>query len=366
MSGDGEGGVSGGGEGGVGGGLVVGGEGSLGAGGRGSGLGLVCRESCCCLCSCFGSRGRDRKMTRCRRGCYVPKLVQSWDAVVGNAVDVGAKMLRWLLLAHGLALTTGLRVNEPADLAGEHEDSPAEFAPANYDVTALGVVATSCPCEWAVESSPFQQGSLSDRILIVNDDVCNNSCTAPVAACAAQLANASGVLITNRYNPSRLFFDGRYRDPAPEGEFAAITASTNASCQDAIPTAYVTSNFTNLLATTLLVTDAPRLQPRIGARPTLDALRTRPHPHAVPMRAIVAPHRPGAGCTPGPHPVPLGHHSHTAGTWSVGICTVQHMGRAWYTPLAVAPRRTSRSRSCKMKLPRREAISSFQPMQARG
>ena len=292
--------------------------------------------------------------------------MQSWDAVVGNAVDVGAKMLRWLLLAHGLALTTGLRVNEPTDLAREYEDSPADFAPANYDVTALGVVATSCPCEWAVESSPFQQGSLSDRILIVNDDVCNNSCTAPVAACAAQLANASGVLITNRYNPSRLFFDGRYRDPAPEGEFAAITASTNASCQDAIPTAYVTSNFTNLLATTLLVTDAPRLQPRIGARPTLDALRTRPHPHAVPMRATLAPHRPGAGCTPGPHPVPLGHHSHTAGTWSVGTCTVQHMGRAWYTPLAVAPRRTSRSRSCKMKLPRREAISSFQPMQARG
>ena len=251
-------------------------------------------------------------------------------------------MLRWLLLAHGLALATGLRVNEPTDFAGEYEDSPAEFAPANYDVNALAVVATSCPCEWAIESGPFQQGSLSDRILIVNENVCNNSCTAPVAACAAQLANASGVLLTQKYNPSKLFFNGRYRDPAPEGEFAAITASTNASCQDPIPTAYVTSNFTDLLAAALLVTDAPRLQPRIGARLTLDALRTRPHPHAVPMRATLAPHRPGAGCTPRPHP------SHTAGPGRLGhapCSTCTCMGRAWYTPLAVAPRRTSRSRS---------------------
>ena len=181
-------------------------------------------------------------------------------------------MVRWLLLAHGLALATGLQVTEPADLAGEYGDSPADFAPANYDVNALGVVATSCPCELATDSSPILNVSLSDRILIVNDDVCNNSCTAMVAACAAQLANASGVLVTHKYNPSKLFFNGRYRDPAPEGEFAAITASTNASCQDPIPTAYVTSNFTDLLAAALLVTDAPRLQPRIGARLTLDAL----------------------------------------------------------------------------------------------
>ena len=220
-------------------------------------------------------------------------------------------MVRWLLLAHGLALTTGLQVTEPADLAGEYGDSPADFAPANYDVNALGVVATSCPCEWATESSPILKGWLSDRILIVNDDVCNNSCTVMVAACAAQLANASGVLVTNRYDPSVLFFDGKHREAAPEGEFAATNARLNASCQDPIPTAYVTSNFTDLLAAALLVTDAPRLQPRIGARLTLDALRTRPHPHAVPMRATLAPHRPGAGCTPGPHPAPLGRPSHT-------------------------------------------------------
>jgi len=187
-------------------------------------------------------------------------------------------MVRWLLLAHGLALATGLQVTEPADLAGEYGDSPADFAPANYDVNALGVVATSCPCEWATESSPILNGSLSDRILIVNDDVCNNSCTAMVAACAAQLANASGVLVTNRYDPSVLFFDGKYREAAPEGEFAATNARLNASCQDPIPTAYVTSNTTDLLAAAMLVTDAPRLQPLIGARPTLNGPAHPPAP----------------------------------------------------------------------------------------
>ena len=136
-------------------------------------------------------------------------------------------MLRWLLLAHGLTLATGLRVNEPASLAGEYEDTPADFAPANYEVTALGVLAASCPCEWATDSSPIHKGWLWDRILIVDDDVCGNSCTAPVAACAAQLANASGLLVTERYNPSKQL-EGRL--PLPEGDFAASDPSINATC----------------------------------------------------------------------------------------------------------------------------------------
>ena len=118
------------------------------------------------------------------------------------AVVVRRAMLRWLLLAHGVALASGLRVNEPASLAGEYEDTPADFAPANYEVTALGVLAASCPCEWATDSSPIHKGWLLDRILIVDDEVCDNSCTAPVAACAAQLWLS---LLVERYNPSKQF-----------------------------------------------------------------------------------------------------------------------------------------------------------------
>lgn len=185
----------------------------------------------------------------------MPKLSTRRENALLSCLVAEAMLLRWLVLAH---VATGLQVNEPTALAGiEYEDSPADFAPANYDVTALGVVATSCPCEWATGSSPITEKWLSYRILIVNDDVCKNSCTAMVAACAAQLANASGVLVTHRYNPSTEWFGGRYRDPAPEGEFAATNATTNASCQDLIPTAYVTANFTDLIAAALLVTDAP-------------------------------------------------------------------------------------------------------------
>lgn len=276
-------------------------------------------------------------------------------------------LLRWLVLAH---VATGLQVNEPTALAGiEYEDSPADFAPANYDVTALGVVATSCPCEWATGSSPVTEKWLSYRILIVNDDVCKNSCTAMVAACAAQLANASGVLVTHRYNPSTEWFDGRYRDPAPEGEFAATNAKTNASCQDLIPTAYVTANFTtDLIAAALLVTDAPSsVQPRIGARPTLDALRTRPHPPAVPMRATLAPHRPGAGCTPGPIRCPwdtLAHNRRDLFGWDMHRTPHAHARDVHHIrPLAMAPRRTARSRSGGRSSPRSAAISSFQTTQ---
>ena len=194
-------------------------------------------------------------------------------------------MLRVLLLAHGLALTTGLRVNEPANLAGEYEDTPADFAPANYDVTALGVLAASCPCEWATDSSPIHKGWLWDRILIVDDEVCANSCTAPVAACAAQLANASGLLVTERYNPSKRFDEGELRDSLPEGDFAANDPSINATCQVAIPTAYVNSSVISLLAAAKLVSDAPRLPPLIWSASQIRCPAPSPAP---PCRSTVA------------------------------------------------------------------------------
>ena len=193
-------------------------------------------------------------------------------------------MLRWLLLAHGVALASGLRVNEPASLAGEYEDTPADFAPLNYEVTALGVLAASCPCEWATDSSPIHKGWLWDRILIVDDEVCGNSCTAPVAACAAQLANASGLLVTERYNPSKQF-EGEPRDPLLEGDFAANDPSINATCQVAIPTAYVNSSVISILAAAKLVTDAPRLPPLIYSASQIRCSAPSPAP---PCRSTVA------------------------------------------------------------------------------
>jgi len=198
-------------------------------------------------------------------------------------VVVRRAMLRVLLLAHGLALTTGFRVNAPADLAGEYEDTPADFAPANYEVTALGVLAASCPCEWATDSSPIHKGWLWDRILIVDDEVCANSCTAPVAACAAQLANASGLLVTDRYNPSKQL-EGP-RDPRLKGDFAANDPSINATCQVAIPTAYVNSSVISLLAAAKLVTDAPRLPPLIWSASQIRCSAPSPAP---PCRSTVA------------------------------------------------------------------------------
>ena len=201
------------------------------------------------------------------------------------AVVVRRAMLRWLLLAHGLALASGLRVNEPASLAGEYEDTPADFAPLNYEVTALGVLAASCPCEWATDSSPIHKGWLWDRILIVDDEVCANSCTAPVAACAAQLANASGLLVTDRYNPSYQFEGEQRRDPRLKGDFAANDPSINATCQVAIPTAYVNSSIISLLAAAKLVSDAPRLPPLIWSASQIRCSAPSPAP---PCRSTVA------------------------------------------------------------------------------
>ena len=201
----------------------------------------------------------------------------------GTPRVVRRAMLRVLLLAHGLALTTGLRVNEPANLAGEYEDTPADFAPLNYEVTALGVLAASCPCEWATDSSPIHKGWLWDRILIVDDEVCANSCTAPVAACAAQLANASGLLVTDRYNPSKQL-EGP-RDPRLKGDFAANDPSINATCQVAIPTAYVNSSVISLLAAAKLVSDAPRLPPLIWSASQIRCSAPSPAP---PCRSTVA------------------------------------------------------------------------------
>ena len=188
-------------------------------------------------------------------------------------------VMRCWLLAHGVALVTGLQVTAPT-LAGEFEDTPADFAPANYNVTALGVVATSCPCEWAAESSPIQEGALTGRILIVTDGVCNTSCTAKVAACAAQLANASGVLVTQGFNPTSELFSDR---PTAEGASAATDAELNASCEKAlIPAAYVTPNTSSLLAFIVLeVTDPAPLTPASDWKPgphSTDALRTPASP----------------------------------------------------------------------------------------
>ena len=218
-------------------------------------------------------------------------------------------MLRWLLLAHGVALASGLRVNEPASLAGEYEDTPADFAPANYEVTALGVLAASCPCEWATDSSPIHKGWLWDRILIVDDDVCDNSCTAPVAACAAQLANASGLLVTERYNPSKQF-EGEPRDALREGDFAANDPSINATCQVAIPTAYVNSSVISILAAAKLVSDAPRLPPLIWSASQIRCSAPSPAPPcrstvawSVARRAMRTPHMRTHGGVHGPHMV---------------------------------------------------------------
>ena len=211
-------------------------------------------------------------------------------------------VMRCWLLAHGVALVTGLQVTAPT-LAGEFEDTPADFAPANYNVTALGVVATSCPCEWAAESSPIQEGALTGRILIVTDGVCNTSCTAKVAACAAQLANASGVLVTQGFNPTSELFSDR---PTAEGASAATDAELNASCEKAlIPAAYVTPNTSSLLAFIVLeVTDPAPLTPASDWSPahTRPTRCAPPHPQPAPMRATLAPHRPNAA--PSRPPVP--------------------------------------------------------------
>lgn len=138
-----------------------------------------------------------------------------------------------------LSLAVGLEIHEPAHLAGEYPDTPASFAPANYDVNALAAVATSCPCEWEVRDVTFAHPLVNGRILLVHDGVCTGSCPAQAAACAAQLANASGILVPESFNPESLLFN---EESAAAGDYVAFDAEQNASCDEPIPTAYVSVN----------------------------------------------------------------------------------------------------------------------------
>ena len=158
-----------------------------------------------------------------------------------------------------LSVAAALQVHEPSFAAGTYDDTRCDFAPEHYDVTAPGVVATSCPCEWTKTNSIFADGgALLGSILVVPEDICDNACPAASAACAAKLANASGVLLTRAFDPSSELYQGNSLETinANNALFAAFDGTYNASCADAsVPTAYVSSNTSALLIDAALDND---------------------------------------------------------------------------------------------------------------
>lgn len=164
------------------------------------------------------------------------------------------RVFRTSLVLCSLLVARALEVHEPSFAAGYYDDTRCDFAPEHYDVTAPGVIATSCPCEWSMDMAVMQDGgALLGNILVIPGDICDNACPAESAACAAKLANASGVLLTRAFDPSSAMYPGNSLETTNENgafsiRFAAFDGAHNASCaEEPLPTAYIPSNTSALL-----------------------------------------------------------------------------------------------------------------------
>lgn len=93
--------------------------------------------------------------------------------------------------------TSVVQVLEPPYLAGEYSSTPVDFAPTRFDLNAVAVVATSCPCGWKASESSAGDADLARRIVVITEGLCASApeaCSTRTAACAVQLAGASGLL----------------------------------------------------------------------------------------------------------------------------------------------------------------------------
>lgn len=93
--------------------------------------------------------------------------------------------------------TSVVQVLEPPYLAGEYSSTPVDFAPTWYVFNAVAVVATSCPCGWKASASSAGNADLARRIVVITEGLCasaTEACSTRIAACAVQLAGASGLL----------------------------------------------------------------------------------------------------------------------------------------------------------------------------
>ena len=94
-------------------------------------------------------------------------------------------------------------VRSPERLIGSYVDVAAPFAPPLYEITRLVALATTCPCDWLATAPPSAAASdlaLQDWLVLLPSHLCAPACSSELAACAANLYNASGLLMSSFFN----------------------------------------------------------------------------------------------------------------------------------------------------------------------
>eukprot|EP00966_Prymnesium_polylepis_P281601 6506833-Prymnesium_polylepis.1 len=113
-------------------------------------------------------------------------------------------LLRLSLVALAARGTRGhdLRVYHPPEVAGRYEVAHYPFSPPEYRINSELAVAASCPCGWleAGRAAPNSSDGLTGRVLLLSSGICSGGCLPFSVACAAALENASGVIVSRRYN----------------------------------------------------------------------------------------------------------------------------------------------------------------------
>ena len=96
------------------------------------------------------------------------------------------------MLAAGTACLGTLVVTSPASLAGEYADAALDGLTDDYSVNGSLAITATCPCAGRLED-------LSGQILLLPDSACP-ACSIESVLCAAERANATGVLLSCYFN----------------------------------------------------------------------------------------------------------------------------------------------------------------------
>lgn len=146
------------------------------------------------------------------------------------------------LLVAAASAAFGLEVHDPAYAAGVYAETRALFSPQGYVINGLVTLVDACPCHGAI-GTERGSGAYDGLILAVAEGACTEEaeCTAAEAACAAQQAEASGVLLPEGLGDRDGV--GGYWQPVSWRQ-----RPLEAACkQSPLPTAFISRDLTALL-----------------------------------------------------------------------------------------------------------------------
>ena len=164
-----------------------------------------------------------------------------------------------MALLYLLTVYSHFDVWAPEELTGNWADVPAVYAPAEYQINGRVALATTCPCSWLNATAGSLGTGLTDMLLLVPDSICPPACSGELTACAANFHNASGMLISERFNMPLAPPSPPQTAPSPPPPTSAIQDVVDAQraiiqntadrlgCSSSLPTSVIQSNMSTYL-----------------------------------------------------------------------------------------------------------------------